>query len=188
MTEDFTSKWTHFDFSSDFSFTSFWTLSFPETENAKFFLTKSDHLLLVRKEWDTDYLLPFVTNSTLYSQCPPRFPARPPPTTCPREQLPQSDGLAGVHHDNLRIWNSSLTDAEKESYWQCSFQHWSVEVASGFSPTTWPLQGMLNHNSLTHLFNGSSAPLSSPISSNGSYLISQGGQTFLLSLYDCSSF
>lgn len=74
-----------------------------------------------------------------------------PATTCPREQLPQNDGLARVHHSNPRIGNSSLTGAVNEPYWKWSFQQRSVQVASGFSSTIQPHQRTVNHNSLIQL-------------------------------------
>lgn len=107
-------------------------------------------------------------NNSLHSQCPPCSPTQPPTTTCPREQLPQSDGLVRGPHGNVRIWSSSLPGATM-SLIECgvSSSSRSVEVASGFSPTIRPHRG--THNPSHDWFSDPSSHLNSLTHPNSSY-------------------
>jgi hypothetical protein len=79
------------------------------------------------------------------------FPTQPPTTACPREQLPQNDGLARVHQGKTWAWILSLIGAANKLYWKSNFQQWSVEVASAFSPTIRLYKGICIFNSLKQL-------------------------------------
>lgn len=131
-------------------------------------------------------------NGPLIGCCPcnQHFPPLPVPTLFPNPAThyhsPKTAGLKKRWLSQSSPWqqgNSSLTGTAKEPYGKWSFQQWSVEVASGFSPEFSHSKGpsiiVPSHNSV----NDFSSQLVSPSCSNSS--TARGGGIFLPIFYQC---